>query len=142
MVAPFVIGSIEPLSFVNGVYNAIEVMGDPLGNVMFYGQGAGAGATASAVVGDLMQIMNSGVCCKAPVFERSESIAPFEAFVCRHYLAFAKESESAVMKVFGNATVINSQECAIITEPMAESELSESLKALGIEPLSHIRELK
>ena len=140
-VAPFVIKNGEPLSGVNGVYNAVEVMGDPLGNVMFYGQGAGAGATASAVVGDLMQIMNSGINCKAPVFERSESIAPFESFVCRHYLAFDKKEEAAVMKAFANATVIVAEECAIITEPMAEGKVWEKINVLGVKPLSHIREL-
>jgi hypothetical protein len=141
MVAPFVIKNGEPLSFVNGVYNAVEVMAEPLGNVMFYGQGAGAGATASAVVGDLMQIMRSGDNCKAPVFERSESIAPFEKFVCRHYIAFAKENESAVMNEFVGAETLDSEECAILTNLMSEGELIAKINVLGIQPLSHIREL-
>jgi homoserine dehydrogenase len=47
----------RPLASVNGVYNAILVEGEPLGQVMLYGPGAGAGATASAVVSDLIAIV-------------------------------------------------------------------------------------
>ncbi|MCL2530162.1 MAG: homoserine dehydrogenase [Coriobacteriia bacterium] len=44
------------LASVNGVFNAIFVVGDSVGETMFYGQGAGAGAAASAVVGDLIEV--------------------------------------------------------------------------------------
>lgn len=47
----------HPLATVNGVYNAILVEGEPLGQVMLFGPGAGAGATASAVVSDLLAIV-------------------------------------------------------------------------------------
>ena len=46
----------HPLAGVNGVNNAILVEGDPVGEVMFYGPGAGAGPTASAVVADILNI--------------------------------------------------------------------------------------
>ncbi len=46
-----------PLATVNGVYNAILIEGEPLGQVMLFGPGAGAGATASAVVSDLVAIV-------------------------------------------------------------------------------------
>lgn len=46
----------HPLAGVNGVHNAVLISGEPLGEVMFYGPGAGAGATASAVVADLINI--------------------------------------------------------------------------------------
>jgi homoserine dehydrogenase len=47
----------HPLATVNGVYNAILVEGEPLGQVMLFGPGAGAGATASAVVSDILAIV-------------------------------------------------------------------------------------
>lgn len=50
MVAPFVINKDNPLYGVRGVFNAILLNGDMLGDVMFYGKGAGKLATASAVV--------------------------------------------------------------------------------------------
>jgi homoserine dehydrogenase len=46
----------HPLAGVNGVNNAILVEGEPVGQVMFYGPGAGAGPTASAVVADILNI--------------------------------------------------------------------------------------
>jgi homoserine dehydrogenase len=46
----------HPLSGVHGVNNAILVEGDPVGQVMFFGPGAGAGPTASAVVADILNI--------------------------------------------------------------------------------------
>ena len=49
-VAPHLIPAENPLSGVEGVFNAITVNGNAIGNVMFYGQGAGKLPTASAVV--------------------------------------------------------------------------------------------
>ena len=46
----------HPLAGVNGVNNAILVEGEPVGQVMFFGPGAGAGPTASAVVADILNI--------------------------------------------------------------------------------------
>ncbi|EGD50098.1 homoserine dehydrogenase, partial [Thermoanaerobacter ethanolicus JW 200] len=48
----------NPLSGVNGVFNAILVDGNAVGEVMFYGQGAGMMPTASAVVADIMDVKN------------------------------------------------------------------------------------
>ncbi|MCS6815071.1 MAG: homoserine dehydrogenase [Cyanobacteria bacterium] len=47
----------HPLASVNGVYNAILVEGEPIGQVMFFGPGAGSGPTASAVVSDILNIV-------------------------------------------------------------------------------------
>jgi len=55
-VQPTLVPSDHPLAGVNGVNNAILVEGDPIGQVMFYGPGAGAGPTASAVVADILNI--------------------------------------------------------------------------------------
>ncbi|MEO0947798.1 MAG: homoserine dehydrogenase [Cyanobacteria bacterium J06641_5] len=55
-VHPTLVPRSHPLASVNGVNNAIFVEGDPLGEVMFFGPGAGGGATASAVVSDILNI--------------------------------------------------------------------------------------
>jgi homoserine dehydrogenase len=55
-VHPTLLPKTHPLAGVNGVNNAILVEGDPVGQVMFYGPGAGAGPTASAVVADILNI--------------------------------------------------------------------------------------
>ena len=54
MVAPFLVNDSHPLYSVNGVFNAIFVHGNVLGDVMFYGSGAGKLPTASAVVSDVV----------------------------------------------------------------------------------------
>ena len=53
-VAPVLIGSGHPLLHVRDVFNAVLVRGDMLGDVMFYGKGAGKEPTASAVVSDMV----------------------------------------------------------------------------------------
>ena len=53
-VAPHLIDAEAPLAGVEDVFNAIMVKGDAIGDVMFYGRGAGKLPTASAVVADVM----------------------------------------------------------------------------------------
>ena len=54
MVAPFMISADHPLHMVNGVFNAVFVHGNMLGDSMYYGKGAGKLPTASAVVSDVI----------------------------------------------------------------------------------------
>ncbi len=53
-VAPHLVPKTSPLASVEDVFNGILVTGNMVGEVMFYGQGAGKHATASAVVADMM----------------------------------------------------------------------------------------
>lgn len=55
-VQPTMVPVDDPLSAIDGVFNAIRVTGNYAGTVMFSGRGAGMEPTASAVVGDLMAI--------------------------------------------------------------------------------------
>jgi homoserine dehydrogenase len=55
-VHPTLLPRTHPLAGVHGVNNAILVEGEPVGQVMFFGPGAGAGPTASAVVADILNI--------------------------------------------------------------------------------------
>jgi len=55
-VHPTMIPKSSPLAQVNGVFNAIHVVGDAVGDVMLYGQGAGSMPTGSAVVSDAIAI--------------------------------------------------------------------------------------
>ena len=54
MVAPFMVGKSSPLHSIDGVFNAVFVHGNMLGDAMFYGSGAGKLPTASAVVADVV----------------------------------------------------------------------------------------
>ena len=55
-VHPAMIPTDHQLANVNGVYNAIYVTGDAVGDCMFFGEGAGAGPAASAVMGDAIEV--------------------------------------------------------------------------------------
>lgn len=143
MVAPFLLGKESPLATVSGVYNAIELVAEPLGNVMFYGQGAGAGATASAVVGDLIPIIAyNNVNPIVPGFNRVDYSPKelFRSFVSKSYIAYPAKCEDAARCVFGDVTAIEAPgEFAFITEEMSESEINEKLDKVGTRPLSRIR---
>lgn len=55
-VHPAIIPKSHPLASVSGVYNAIYVIGDAVGETMFFGRGAGSLPTGSAVVSDIIQV--------------------------------------------------------------------------------------
>lgn len=58
-VSPMLIPSSNPLASVDGVFNAILVKGDSIGDCMFYGKGAGKYPTASAVAADIIDIIKN-----------------------------------------------------------------------------------
>jgi homoserine dehydrogenase len=93
-VHPTLVPKTHPLASVNGVYNAILIEGEPLGQVMFVGPGAGAGPTASAVVSDLINIaamLKAGL----GAGKEREAIAIHPLLTCshQHYCAVAPLSE-------------------------------------------------
>jgi len=55
-VHPTLVPHEHPLASINGVINAVMVVGEPLGQVIFEGPGAGSGATASSVVADILNV--------------------------------------------------------------------------------------
>ena len=55
-VGPTLIPKGHPLSSIEGVNNAVLVEGDPVGEIMLYGPGAGSGPTASSVVSDILNL--------------------------------------------------------------------------------------
>ncbi|HIK32475.1 MAG TPA: homoserine dehydrogenase [Oscillatoriales cyanobacterium M59_W2019_021] len=87
-VHPTLVAKTHPLASINDVYNAILVEGEPLGQVMFFGPGAGEGATASAVVADLLNI--------AAILQTETEPIPHPLLSCthQHYCAIAPVEES------------------------------------------------
>jgi homoserine dehydrogenase len=71
-VCPTMLPASHPLSNVSDVFNGVLVTGDRVGEVMFFGRGAGKDATASAVVGDVISIAKG-----APMTDRVPSSLPF-----------------------------------------------------------------
>ncbi len=143
LVAPFLLPEELPLAGTRGVYNAVEVVGEPIGNVMFYGRGAGAGATASAVIGDLAQILCSGRHSAFPIFEKTSSgLADFANFSSQTYLVLDRKYSAFAEKAFPRAAFLESEnECVLLTERMTEEAIDRTLAALGAEAISRIRML-
>jgi homoserine dehydrogenase len=83
---------------VDGVFNAIYVVGDALGPAMFYGRGAGDMPTASAVVSDIMElgigIISGGKSCALPMLGFGKDnrvpmkVVPIGDVNSRYYLRF------------------------------------------------------
>jgi len=115
-VHPTLVPKQHPLASVSGVYNAIFVEGDPIGQVMFYGRGAGAGPTASAVVSDILNIASI---LKTSAFPQPSTpnlhpllacthqhycqIAPMEELVTRFYARFLTKDSPGVIGHLGTA---------------------------------------
>jgi len=119
-VHPTLVPKAHPLASVHGVYNAILVEGDPVGQVMFYGPGAGSGPTASAVVSDVLNIaalltvergkpsspsVNPGDPVLDPLLACTHShyctIAPMEATTNRFYVRLQANDEPGVIGQLG-----------------------------------------
>ena len=87
MVSPRFVPLSSPLASVSGVFNGILVDTDMLGEVMFYGQGAGRLPTASAVCADIIDILSHRFEeRRAPVFRDAdkENIADIRSYVCKN----------------------------------------------------------
>ena len=107
-VHPTLVPKAHPLASINGVYNAILVEGEPIGQVMFFGPGAGAGATASAVTSDILSLvaaLKSDTAAPNPLLTcRHEDycqIAPISDLVTRFYARFLTQDQSGVIGKLG-----------------------------------------
>ena len=147
MVAPYIVSKEDPLSGVNGVFNAIFVHGNMLGDAMFYGQGAGKEATASAVVADVVEeaqclgksVMSQWSPEKQELADVSATKKPFFVRVKGN----AADS-SAVEAVFGPVTVVEAGlegEYAFVTQVMSEADYQKCAAQVdGILSMIRIRE--
>ncbi|MBQ9429899.1 MAG: homoserine dehydrogenase [Clostridia bacterium] len=99
--APFVCAQASPLCHVDDVFNGILIHADPLGDTMFYGRGAGADPTASAVANDILSLIRDGADSFAPVFKAAGAgdLLPSTAFAARRYIrtALPKEQLAALL---------------------------------------------
>lgn len=136
MVAPFMIGADHPLNGVNGVFNAIYVTGNMLGDAMFYGQGAGKLATASAVVSDVMELARN-TDKELPCVWESEKVelADYKETVRSFFVRVSATSRSEILNTFGPVRALDlfDEEFAFVTAPMSENEFLEKAdKVKGI----------
>ena len=149
-VHPAFIPRTHPLAVVGGVYNAVFVRGDAVQDLMFYGRGAGQMPTASAVVGDIMEIVrdieknNTGrISCTCYL---NKEIAAISKLKAKYYVRLLAKDRPGVLAgiagVFGNhevslATVLQKDsnqgyaQLVLITDLVEESDLRSALKVLS-----------
>ena len=139
MVAPFLLDDNDPLYSVNGVFNAIFVHGNVLGDAMFYGSGAGKLPTASAVVSDVIDeakhlnrnIMSFWSSTKVQLTDISNSQ--------RRFLVRVKGNPETDLKnveeIFGTVKLIQipelTGEFGFTTEVLSEAEYNAKAEKLG-----------
>ncbi|QFJ54708.1 homoserine dehydrogenase [Pseudobutyrivibrio xylanivorans] len=133
-VAPFLVKPDSMLYHVSGVMNAVSVRGNMLGESMYYGAGAGALPTASAVVGDMVFLArNPGKYIKLGWSDEKLELAnptkeKHRFFVRTSALQSNIENEFEEVEY---STLDLDNEVGFITAEMSEAEFAERSAALG-----------
>lgn len=153
-VHPTLVPKNHPLASINGVYNAVFIEGEPIGQIMLYGRGAGAGPTASAVVGDILNlvgILKSGNADRLhPLLSCSHQgyceINPIDELVTRFYARFlTKDRPGVIGKIgtcFGDRNVSlesivqadirgDLAEIVVVTHDVREGDFHKALAAIA-----------
>lgn len=102
-VHPMLIPLDHPLAGIDGVNNAILLRGDAVGEVMLTGPGAGRMPTASAVVGDLLNLADSIEAPPTPATTQSLSILPVEETHNAYYIRVQTRDIPGVIGNLGTA---------------------------------------
>ena len=135
IVSPMVIKNSSPLAGVDGVFNAIMVTGDCVGDVMFYGKGAGKLPTASAVVADVVDAVKHSDRSKKIFWEQpAENIMADIDSKKFEYFVRTTDSAENVQKIFGKCEFVDNiidNESAFVTSPLTKSEVEEKLAKLS-----------
>ncbi len=148
------------LAKVDGVYNAVQVEGDLAGKVLFFGEGAGAKPTSSAIIADIVSSARKialGVGSKSMRrLESGKSIKPMAEIVTQYYVRLSAADQPGVLaqiaQVLGDNMISISSaiqpesdeetqtaEIVIMTHPAREKAMR---KALGeLERLETVREI-
>ncbi|RPJ63334.1 MAG: homoserine dehydrogenase [Dehalococcoidia bacterium] len=150
-VHPVLIPAESLLAKVDGVYNAIYVTGDLVGNVLFYGQGAGPSATSSAVIADVINIAQNINAARdnAPRFipEKTSGIKAMADIETRYYFRMNVEDQAGVLALIADimgknsisiSSVIQQEsdpsnktaEIVIMTHPAREKAVQKAMKVI------------
>lgn len=148
-VHPAIIPKTHPLASVNGVFNAIFVVGDAVGETMFYGRGAGSLPTGSAVVSDIMQVVrniqsNSTSAINCTCYQ-DLPIKETDSFTTAFYIRLLVKDEPRVLAtlalLFAEAEISfasiiqkprghQEAEIVLVTHPCREGKLQEALESV------------
>ena len=132
-VSPMLVSAGNPLSGVEDVFNAIMIRGDSVGDVMFYGRGAGKLPTASAVMADVIDIVKeSGN--KHYIWKHSdqEFLQDYKQAEVSLFVRTDASNKAKVNEIFGDVQMtVDGGKMAFITPIGKESVLMEKLSQMG-----------
>ena len=143
IVCPRLVPKINLLASVDENYNAISVTGDGVGDVLFYGQGAGKLPTASAVVGDIIDCLKHHNRVLALTWEDchdKEYAVSYKKAEVSMYVRIkadnAEELKASISEMFGKLMYIErdgrpDDELAFITPNMVEEDIDANLTILS-----------
>ncbi|MGN1318728.1 MAG: homoserine dehydrogenase [Lachnospirales bacterium] len=138
-VAPTIVSSESPLYLVNDVFNAILLKGNMLGDVMFYGKGAGKLPTASAVVSDVVDaIKHKNVNLGIGWSEVKQALTDIDEVDTKKFVRVEYNDKTKAIEdckaIFGVDEVMEffglDNEFAFVTGTAKEAEINENLNKL------------
>jgi homoserine dehydrogenase len=141
MVAPMFLKPSHPLSNVHGVFNAILIKGNVIGDVMFYGAGAGKLPTASAVVADIIDaVKHKGKNIITKWSTKPLELMSIDEVMSRFYIrlktANRKALKEKVSVLIGDVEWIEIEEeadtIALVTLPIKEGHIKDLVTELAL----------
>ena len=116
-VHPVLIPNSQMIAKVDGVMNGVSVIGDKVGETMYYGPGAGGDATASAVIANIIDIARSGKSTPMLGFnqplETGLTLASSDDIQTKYYIRMEVEDKSGVLAKV--ATILGNKNISIKT---------------------------
>ena len=125
IVAPFMVNDKHPLSMVRGVFNAIMVKGNMVGDTLFYGQGAGKLATASAIVADIVDCaVNKGKTIECLWKDEDALLAKDNEKYFSYFVRVKKDSFEEISASLPAEKVLDSEtdEIGFVSKKISEEE--------------------
>jgi len=134
-VHPVLIKTDKMIAKIDGVMNGISVIGDKVGETLYYGPGAGGDATASAVISDIVEIVRAGQSSpmlgfKKPFNSENLTLAEKDDIESEYYLRMSVEDKPGVLAKV--ATILGENDISIDTflqRPTADSNVATLLCA-------------
>ena len=143
-VAPHLVAGNNPLSGVEGVFNAVSITGDMVGDVMFYGPGAGKLPTASAVVGDVIDLAKNLTQSRLNAWGAgSEDMMMSPDIIVSQWYLRANVSMENARNTLGEISPLARggapvSESAFLTSAMNEKTLREKLVGMDVKSLIRV----
>ncbi len=132
-VEPHFVGNQDPLAGVEDVFNAIKVKGNAVGDVMFYGRGAGKLPTASAVVADVVDALKNGSKVHDSLFWQPAE--PVEGMLtdpapAAYYVRAAGVAPAVVEAIYGRGRVVDEHfdGCSYLVEQADAKAMAEAAR--------------